>query len=412
MVGQTCLSVPLLLTRGIKSALFLPLALFLLANGVLALEPMVSTLLPDWYALYTALAFPALFVLCPALWFYVEALTSPTPWKIHNKQARQFLLLWPALMVSVMILFLPNEMHAAIFINDGDAAGPLALSIVVSILVLILLWLGQCAYTISRIIHRLIAYRKRLKDLFSNNDDKELNWMNWLLLIAISTWLFSLTTVFSSNIFDNLLFNQRSEAILSLLLIWSLAHFGLQQKPGLSEPISSLKETDNEVNNNNVAISSDVTVKIESKKENTAGYKQEEKHRPEQTLTHKINSSKKYKRSALGSEQSDRIAAKINTVMETDKLYLDANLSLQKLASYLAISPNYISQTLNETLSINFFDFVNQWRINAAKPKIIANQDTVLNIALDVGFNARSSFYKAFKQETGKTPSEFRKMGK
>jgi hypothetical protein len=160
MVGQICLSVPLLLSRGIKSALCLPLALFLLANGALALEPMVSTLLPDWYALYTALAFPALFVLCPALWFYVEALTSPTPWKIHKKQVRHFLLLWPALMVSVMILLLPSETHTAIFINDEDAVGALALTLVVSILVLMLLWLGQCVYTVSRIIHRLVAYRK------------------------------------------------------------------------------------------------------------------------------------------------------------------------------------------------------------------------------------------------------------
>jgi AraC-like DNA-binding protein len=391
MVGQICLSVPLLITRSIKSALCLPLALFLLANGALALEPMVSTLLPDWYALYTALAFPALFVLCPALWFYVEGLTSPTPWKIHKQQARQFILLWPALMVSVMILFLPKEMHNAIFINDGDAVGPLALTIVVSILVLILLWLGQCVYTISRIIQRLLAYRKQLKDLFSNNDDKELNWMNWLLLIAISTWLFSLATVFSSNLFDNLLFSLRTEAILSLLLIWSLAHFGLQQKPGLTEPTSSLKVAKSKITSTEVDKPESTNTEVEVEQESST--------------------TKKYKRSALGREQSDRIAAKINTVMATDKLYLDANLSLQKLASYLAISPNYISQTLNETLSINFFDFVNQWRIEAAKPKIIANQDTVLNIALDVGFNARSSFYKAFKQETGQTPSEFRKMG-
>ena len=368
MVGQICLSVPLLLTRGIKSALCLPLALFLLANGTLALEPMVSSLLPDWFALYTALAFPALFMLCPSLWFYVEALTSTKPWKIEIKQVRHFFLLWPALMVAVMIMFLPKEMHTAIFINDEDAAGPLALTLMVSILVLILLWLGQCIYTISRIIHRLVAYRKQLKDLYSNNDDKELNWMNWLLLIAISTWLFSLATVFSSNLFDNLLFSLRTEALLSLLLIWSLAHFGLQQKPGLTEPLVD-----------------DVEVKEES------------------------STAKKYQRSALGTEQSDRIAGKINAVMEKDKLYLDANLSLQKLASYVAISPNYISQTLNETLAINFFDFVNQWRIEAAKPKIIANQDTVLEIALEVGFNARSSFYKAFKQETGQTPSEFRK---
>jgi hypothetical protein len=160
MVGQICLSVPLLLIRGVKSALCLPLTLFLLANSALALEPMISTLLPDWYALYTALAFPALFVLCPALWFYVEALTSPTPWEIHKKKARQFLLLWPALIVSVMIFLLPNETHTAIFINDEDAVGALALTLVVSILVLMLLWLGQCVYTVSRIIHRLVAYRK------------------------------------------------------------------------------------------------------------------------------------------------------------------------------------------------------------------------------------------------------------
>jgi YesN/AraC family two-component response regulator len=194
-------------------------------------------------------------------------------------------------------------------------------------------------------------------------------------------------------------------------LIWSLAHFGLQQKPGLTEATSNLKGADS---NDNAGVGSDVAVKIEFEKEGLVEQKKEQEQKQEQeqeqALTQKKDSAKKYQRSALGSEQSDRIAAKINTVMATDKLYLDANLSLQKLASYLAISPNYISQTLNETLSINFFDFVNQWRIEAAKPKIIANQDTVLNIALEVGFNARSSFYKAFKQETGQTPSEFRKM--
>ena len=96
--------------------------------------------------------------------------------------------------------------------------------------------------------------------------------------------------------------------------------------------------------------------------------------------------------------------------MQSEHLYLDSNLSLQKLAQHVSISPNYISQTLNQTLQLNFFDYVNQWRINAAKPEIIANQRSVLEIALAVGFNARSSFYKAFKQQTGLTPSEFRKQ--
>ena len=213
--------------------------------------------------------------------------------------------------------------------------------------------------------------------MFSNHDDKSLNWMNWLLFIAISTWLFSLVTVFSSNLFDNFLFNIRTESLLSLLLVWSLAHFGLQQKPGFTG-YSESESVDIAVRNNDDNV--------------------------------EISSPMKYQRSALDNEQSNRIADKINNIMSKETLYLDSNLSLQKLANHLAISPNYISQTLNETLCTNFFDFINKWRIEAAKPKILANQDSVLTIALEVGFNARSSFYKAFKQETGQTPSEFRKQ--
>lgn len=378
MLGQILLSIPVLLTRASKFAICLPLALFLLAIGTLAMLPIVNARFPNWYQLYSAFAFPSLFVLCPSLWFYVEGITAENPWKINLKQARYFILLWPALLISMMILFLPPAMHTAIFIDDIEVTEPFAITLMVSILIMMLLWLGQCVYTIFRITRRLVTYRKQLKDVFSNNDDKELNWMNWLLFVAISTWLFSLATLFSSNLFDNFLFNIRTESLLSLLLIWGLTHFGLQQKPGFSEYSDNASEN------------------IMSENDNEAN-----------TV---LSPPMKYQRSALDTEQSNRIADKINDIMRKDKLYLDSSLSLQKLSSYVAISPNYISQTLNETLSTNFFDFINQWRIEAAKPKILANQDTVLNVALEVGFNARSSFYKAFKQETGKTPSEFRKQ--
>jgi AraC-like DNA-binding protein len=396
MVGQILLSVPVLLSRVKKSLIYLPLALFLLANGALAMLPMVSENFPNSYQLYSALAFPALFVLCPALWFYVEGITAEKPWRFNSKKARHFILLWPALLISLMMLLLPNDMHTAIFIDDADVADPFAITLMISILTIILLWLGQCVYTIYLITRRLITFRQQLKNVFSNNDDKKLNWINWLMFVAISAWLFTLATLFSSSLFDNLLFNLRTESLLSLLLIWSLAHFGLQQKPILAEYYEHChdKERDDQHSDDetcaNLALEQNNQSK-KSKNENTTAQ------------------AKKYQRSALSKEQAKRIADKINNVMKNDKLYLDASLSLQKLASHVAISPNYISQTLNETLSINFFDFVNQWRIEAAKPKIIANENTVLHIALEVGFNARSSFYKAFKQETGQTPSEYRK---
>lgn len=378
MLGQILLSIPVLLIRAKTSIICLPLSVFLLASGLLAMIPIVSVQFPDCYQLYSALVFPALFTLCPALWFYVEGITADNAWKFNSKHLRHFILLWPALLISIMMLLLPNDIHTAIFLDDADVADPLVIALLMSLLVIILLWLGQCVYTIFIITRRLVAYRKQLKNAFANHEGKKLNWMNWLLFVAISAWLFSLLTLFSSSLFNNLLFNTRAESLLSLLLIWSMAHFGLQQKPAFFEYSDNIAE--------NITTQND----------------------DEQNIV--LSPTKKYQRSALDTEQSNRIAKKINDIMREDKLYLDSSISLQKLSSTIAISPNYISQTLNETLSTNFFDFINQWRIKAAIPKILANDDTVLNIALEVGFNARSSFYKAFKQETGKTPSEFRKL--
>ncbi|MBA6346940.1 AraC family transcriptional regulator [Colwellia sp. BRX8-9] len=375
ILGQVLLSVPILLSRAMKSAIFLPLAIFLLANSTIALVPVVNAQFPDLSQLYSAIVFPTLFLLCPCLWFYIEGITAEKPWKLNRKQIRHFVLLWPALIFAVMIILLPKDMYTDIFIDDVDVVAPLAITTAIGLLVMMMLWLGQCVYIAFRIIYRLVDYRKQLKNVFSNHDDKSLNWMNWLLFIAISTWLFSLATVFSSNLFDNFLFNIRTESLLLLLLVWSLAHFGLQQKPGFT------------------GYSESVDIAVRNNDDNV-----------------EISSPMKYQRSALDNEQSNRIADKINNIMSKEALYLDSNLSLQKLANHSAISPNYISQTLNETLCTNFFDFINKWRIEAAKPKILANQNSVLTIALEVGFNARSSFYKAFKQETGQTPSEFRKQ--
>ena len=70
---------------------------------------------------------------------------------------------------------------------------------------------------------------------------------------------------------------------------------------------------------------------------------------------------------------------------------------------------NHLSQTLNETLNENFFDHVNGWRVRDADFEQLTTTDqSILTIAYAVGFNSRSQFYKAFKRETGMTPTELR----
>ncbi|CAN0482038.1 unnamed protein product, partial [Hapterophycus canaliculatus] len=117
---------------------------------------------------------------------------------------------------------------------------------------------------------------------------------------------------------------------------------------------------------------------------------------------------KRYAKSALDTPRAARIAAKLRHAMEVDTLYLDPNLSLWALSSHIGVTDNYVSQTLNEEIRLNFFDFVNGYRIEAAKRALTQTEETILAIAYDVGFNSRSSFYTAFRKVTGQTPSDFR----
>ncbi|MCP4362681.1 MAG: AraC family transcriptional regulator, partial [Chloroflexi bacterium] len=83
---------------------------------------------------------------------------------------------------------------------------------------------------------------------------------------------------------------------------------------------------------------------------------------------------------------------------------------LPQLAALLDISPNHLSQVINEQLTRNFHDFVNAYRVKEAQQRLLDEPDrTVLDIALDAGFNSKSAFYKVFKQHCNMTPLQFQR---
>jgi AraC-like DNA-binding protein len=119
----------------------------------------------------------------------------------------------------------------------------------------------------------------------------------------------------------------------------------------------------------------------------------------------------KYEKSALDTNRAARISGKLQTAMERDQLFRDPNLSLMTLSKHIGVSTNYVSQSLNEHLGVSFFDFVNGWRVEASKPMILNAGQPITVIAYEVGFISRSSFYTAFKKNTGLTPSKFSAKG-
>jgi AraC-like DNA-binding protein len=122
--------------------------------------------------------------------------------------------------------------------------------------------------------------------------------------------------------------------------------------------------------------------------------------------------AKKYEWSSLTPETSERYLRRLLQSIEQEKLFLDAELTVAKLAEKLSIPPPHLSQIINERLKQNFVDFINTYRVEEAKRKLvdpIKRHYTVLAIAEEAGFNSKSSFNTAFKKHTQMTPSEFRK---
>jgi AraC-like DNA-binding protein len=98
--------------------------------------------------------------------------------------------------------------------------------------------------------------------------------------------------------------------------------------------------------------------------------------------------------------------------MEEDQLFLNAALTLQMVAQHTGLPPKTISAVLNQHLQKNFNEYVNGYRVNLFKEKLLqedADQLTFTGIAYDCGFSSPATFQRVFKQLTGMSPSEFRK---
>jgi len=112
----------------------------------------------------------------------------------------------------------------------------------------------------------------------------------------------------------------------------------------------------------------------------------------------------------LSAEKMQLIASKLECAMKEEKLFLQDNLSLNKLSEYISESENHISETLSQFLHTKFFQFVNGFRVEEAKRALQDSDKLITSIAFDVGFNSKSTFNTAFKKIVGHSPSAYRNL--
>ena len=118
-----------------------------------------------------------------------------------------------------------------------------------------------------------------------------------------------------------------------------------------------------------------------------------------------------YGNTTLNKVDCDAVLAKLNSLMATDRIYMDSELSLPNLAECVALSPHQLSELLNTRLGKSFSRYLRELRIAAAHTMLCDEPSaSILSVGLSVGFTSQSNFYEAFREIEGMTPGQFRKL--
>ena len=338
------------------------LAAFALTFAVILLDELL-----EWVGAFgriphaLGLIWPAVFLVGPLFWWYVQSMIDdgiPFAWPGQPQPGQhQLRHLIPGALSAIVLL--------PVFLLDGNAKRALLttteletayLPQILVIGVVLLAMFCHTGYYVLKSMAHVRAYNRSLPDAFSYDEDVNLRWLNYLSAAFLVVWVLFLFDEILGGTAGNIL-----KALVDFGMVLVLFIIGL----------SATRQT--------AAVVTD-------------------------------QAKKKYESSTLSAEQATYTQQRLLTLMETEKPYLQGKLTLPQLAKQLNITPNNLSQIINERLERNFFDFVNQYRIEEAKKLLLADeQRTVLDIALAAGFNSKSGFYKVFKQQIGLTPSAFRK---
>lgn len=118
-----------------------------------------------------------------------------------------------------------------------------------------------------------------------------------------------------------------------------------------------------------------------------------------------------YEKQRIGESLELTYLNKLLAYMEKEKPYLYPDLTIGQLAEQISIPAAQLTMILNTRLKQNFYHFINSYRIKAACHMLEEDeQKNILSIAMEVGFNSKTTFNTFFKKNMKMTPREYRKL--
>lgn len=324
--------------------------------------------LEQWYKLnphWLGLSFPFPLAEGPFFFLYVLTLTR-NPARIRWQDFLHFLPFLLFYLLSWDFLSSSGE-EKLYFVREVMPTNPTPIVRVYSFLVL-----ATGPIYAAYVLWQVRAHRRKIRDFFSYSDEIDLTWIHNLAVGMILIWVVVwLANFIPRSVFQESFPNPEWFIFVAVtLFVFAIGYFGFRQGRIFSFRTESFPESSS-LGSANV--------------------------QPE-----------KYQKSGLKDQAN--LLAKLSTYMEQDKPYLNPQLTLGDLAQNLGMSPHHLSQLINEGLNQNFFEFINQARVSAFKRAISQPKNqhlTLLAIALDCGFNSKSSFNRIFKQMTNQTPSQY-----
>ena len=330
---------------------------------------------------FQILGFSLSLLSAPIMFLYIYSLT-------HNQQLQKkwWLHLLPYLLYNMVVLSFWLNDEIQLFVRNGFIGLSGNISAWIKYNLGYPLAISGGGYAIWSLL-TLRKYQQQLPEFFSYTEKINLNWLKWLVIISMVFFV----TIFSLVQFNaDLRFFSSVENTFILvsgaitIYLFLVGYLGLRQTSVFTQEMVAANK---------------VTIEKQVGKA------------PNETIT----SALPYQKSGLEATMRKEILEKLMNHMTVEQPWLDDSLSLAQLAKQIGYSSNQLSQVINQETQSNFFTFVNTYRINAVKEKLAdtsLDHFTILALAFECGFRSKASFNKIFKEQTGLTPSAFRKKAK
>lgn len=315
---------------------------------------------------YLGFEIPLPFTHGPFLYLYTSSLTDP-PGR-RSKYWLHFIPFLASYLVLFPFLLLPPA--DKVYVYDHQGEGYSHITSVMSIGIMI----SGVTYVVLSLL-KWRKYQKYIQDRFSDIEKINLVWLRYLILGISVIWVFVILGI------DPLVY------ACATLFVLFIGYFGIKQVGILARtPVYAPSDEGDEPEQE--PVSDDAPPPDDA------------------SLPEKY----KYEKSGLKDEQIAALHRQLTAIMREKKAYKNPEITLSDLARQLDIHPNYISQVINSVEQKNFYDFINEHRVEEFKQLVSLSENqhfTLLALAFECGFNSKTSFNRNFKKATGMTPSTY-----